>query len=156
MIKMIDISDFIATTLDENIEFQSLCTSLTTKTFDYFVNVDLHEVEVPIPYFGIVTFENNDDKEVKKGFKTQLLLGIDRESPIKTGNITKEPTAEKLEEISLKAIEIVSKEMRTYGINGDTNIMIDYINYYVPNPEGEDDLQMQIDIQFTQDKFLSC
>lgn len=154
--KMIDISRFIARTLDENAEFKDLCTSLIGENFDYFVNVDLARVIVPVPYFGVVTFENRDEKESEYTLKTILLLGICRDDIVKTGNISEEPTAGKIEEISLKAMDIVDKEMRTYGIDGDTNIEVDYINYYVPNPDGEDDLQMQIDIQYKQTKFLVC
>lgn len=154
--KMIDISRFIAKTLDESVEFNDLCTSLIGENFDYFVNVDLARVVVPVPYFGIVTFENRDEKESQYTSKTILLLGISRDDIVKTGNISEEPTAGKIEEISLKAMDIVDKEMRTYGIDGDTNIEVDYINYYVPNPDGEDDLQMQIDIQYKQTKFLVC
>ena len=156
MIKMIDISRFIATTLDESIEFKTLCNTKIGTTFNYFVNVDLARVEVPVPYFGIVTFQNEDDRSVKKGFKTQILLGIDRSEPEQIGNITEEESAANIEELSNKAMEIVFKEMRTYGINSNMNIELNYINYYVPNPEGESDLQMQIDIELIENKYLKC
>lgn len=156
MIKMIDISRFFATTLDESLEFKTLCEEKIGEHFNYFVNVDLARVQVPIPYFGIVTFENKDDRSVQKSFETQILLGISRSEPITVGNITEEESASVLEEISLKAINIILKEMRTYGINSDMNIELNYINYFVPNPEGEEDLQMQIDIQLMQDKYLKC
>ncbi|MEA2091047.1 MAG: hypothetical protein U9O83_01625 [Campylobacterota bacterium] len=156
MITMRSISRFIAEALDASVEFQALSTANAGETFSYFVNVDLSEVEVTIPYFGIVTFENTDEREVKHGFKTQILLGINRDQPTKVGNITEEATVEKIEALAIKALEIIADELRTYGINGDNNIKIAYTNFYVPNPEGEDDLQIQIDIELEQDKFLAC
>ena len=154
--KMIDISRFVATTLDESTIFQDFTEDLINEKLDYFINVDIYEMEVPVPYFAIATFEDTDDKSIEKSFKTQILLGIGRTKPVKTGNITEETSIEKTELIAKKAIEIVSKEMRTYGISGETNIEITYINFFIPKPEGEEDLQVQIDIKFEQQKYLKC
>lgn len=156
MITMRSISRFIAETLNSDIEFKDLSNLLMSAEFNYFVNVDLATVEVPVPYFGIVTFEDKDDKEVEKKFQTQLLIGINRDAPILSDNITEEPSLDKLEQLSRKAIEVISKEMRTFGINGDKNIKVSYLNMYVPTPDGEQDLQLQVDIELEQDKFLSC
>jgi len=155
-ITMRGISRFFAETLNENAEFKALSNSLISNEFDYFVNVDLATVEVPLPYFGIVTFNDKDDKEVEKVFQTQFLIGIDREKPTLINGVMEEPTLDKLETLSRKAFEIIAKEMRTFGIQGDTNIKIAYVNMYVPNPDGEDDLQMQVDVELEQEKFLSC
>jgi len=156
MITMRGISRFFAETLNESAEFKALSNSLISDEFDYFVNVDLATVEVPLPYFGIVTFNDKDDKEVEKKFQTQFLIGIEREKPIDVDGITEEPTLDKLEELTRKAYEVIAKEMRTFGIQGDSNIKISYVNMYVPNPDGESDLQMQVDIELEQEKFLSC
>lgn len=156
MITMRGISRFFAETLNENAEFIALSNSLISDEFDYFVNVDLATVEVPLPYFGIVTFNDKDNKEVEKNFQTQFLIGIEREKPALLNGIMEEPTLDKLEQLSRKAYEIIVKEMRTFGIQGDKNVYISYVNMYVPNPDGEDDLQMQIDIEIEQDKYLSC
>jgi len=154
-ITMRGISRFFAETLNENAEFKALSNSLISNEFDYFVNVDLATVEVPLPYFGIVTFNDKDDKEVEKVFQTQFLIGIDREKPTLINGVMEEPTLDKLETLSRKAFEIIAKEMRTFGIQGDTNIKIAYVNMYVPNPDGEDDLQMQVDIELESEKFLN-
>jgi len=156
MITMRGISNFIAESLNTNAEYIALSNSLMSETFNYFVNVDLATVDVVVPYFGIVTFEDKDDKEVKKAFQTQLLIGINRLDPVTTNKITEEPTLDSLEQLGMKALEVISKDLRIFGIQGDTNIKISYINMYVPNPDGEDDLQMQIDIELEQEKFLSC
>jgi len=156
MITMRGISRFIAETLANDAEFIALSNTLISDEFHYFVNVDLATVQVPLPYFGIVTFEDKDDKEVKKAFQSQLLIGISRETPETVNRITEEPTLDNLEQLSRKAMEVISNEIRTFGIQGDQNIKISYINMYVPNPDGEDDLQMQIDIELEQEKFLSC
>lgn len=155
MIKMIDISSFIVDTLNSSTEFKDLCIEKIDKEFDYFINVDLSRVEVPLPYFAVVTFENQDDIMVKKEYRVQILLGIERQVFVKTNNVTEEPTARTIEELSLKAIELIKKEMRTYGINQEKNIDINYINCFVPNPDGESDLQMQIDMIFYQEKFVN-
>lgn len=152
---MIGISRFVAETLNTNAEFIALSTSLIGGTFDYFINVDLAQVEVPLPYFAIVTFNDKDDRQVEKKFETQLLIGIEREAPVKVNDITEEPTLDKLEQLSRKAYEIIANEMRL-GIQGDQNVRISYVNMYVPAPDGENDLQMQIDIEIEQDKYLSC
>jgi len=153
---MIDISRFIATTLDESLVFQDFTQEQINDNLDYYINVDVFENIVPLPYLSIVTFEDTDDKAVKKTFKTQLLLSAQRNEPITIGNITQEDTAEKIELIARKAIEVLSKDLRNYGILGETNIEIVMINYFIPKPEGEEDLQIQIDIEFEQEKFLKC
>lgn len=156
MITMRGISSFFATALNTNTEFIDLCTSLIGAEFSYFINVDLAQVEVPLPYFSIVTFADKDDKEVRKTFETMFLIGIAREAPVETGGITEEPTLDKLEQLTRKAIEVIAKEMRAFGIQGDKNIKVSYLSMYVPNPDGENDLQMQVDIELEQEKFLSC
>jgi len=156
MITMRGISRFFAETLNQDAEFIALSTSLISAEFDYFVNVDLATVEVPVPYFGIVTFNDKDEKEVEKKFQTQFLIGIDREKPALLNGIMEEPTLDKLEQLSKKALEVIANEIRTFGIQGDQNVRISHVNMYVPNPDGEDDLQMQVDIEIEQDKYLSC
>jgi hypothetical protein len=156
MITMRGLSRQLAEVLDSDATFKALSTTLIGQEFNYFVNVDLSTVEVPIPYFGIVTFNDRDEKEVKKSFQTQLLLGIGRPSPVKINNITEEPSLDILEQLSRAALVAIETERRNFGIQGDKNIKIAYINMYVPSPDGEDDLQMQIDIEFEQEKFLSC
>ena len=155
-ITMRGISRFFAETLYENAEFKALSQSLISDEFNYFVNVDLATVEVPLPYFGIVTFNDKDDREVEKKFETQFLIGIAREKPALLNGVMEEPTLDKLEQLSRKAYEIVTNEMRAFGIQGDKNVRVSYVNMYVPNPDGENDLQMQIDIEIEQDKYLSC
>lgn len=155
MITMRSISRTFAELLENSTEFKALTNSLTSEEFNYYINVDLSSLkEVLLPYFAIVTFNDEDDKEVKKAFKTQFLIGIAREEPITVGKITEEPTLDKLETLTREAVEIISKELRDFGINGDSNVKIDYVNMYVPAPDGEDDLQMQVDIEIGQDKFL--
>lgn len=156
MINMIDISRFIATTLDESTVFKDFTQAQINKNLDYYINVDIFENQVLVPFLSIVTFEDTDDKAIKKSFKTQLLLSIKRSEPSKIGNIIQEDTIEKLELIAKKALEVLAKELRNYGIVGETNIEITMINYFVPQPEGEEDLQIQIDIEFEQEKFLKC
>jgi len=46
--------------------------------------------------------------------------------------------------------------MRIFGIQGSKNVRVSYVNMYVPATDGEDDLQMQIDIEIEQDMYLSC
>ena len=149
------ISRFFAETLNTDDEFITLSTSLIGEPFTYFVNVDLSKVEVPNNFFGIVTFNDKDDKEVEKLFQTQFLIGINRDKPVDIGGITEEPTLDKLEQLTRKAYEVVAKAMRTFGIEGETNIQISYVNMYVPEPDGEDDLQMQVDIELEQIKFTN-
>lgn len=158
IITMRGISRFIAETLDTNAEFIALSTTEIGEPFNYFVNVDLSNLQggVPIPYFGIVTFDDQDDREVRKFFKTQLLIGIERTKPVTTSGITEEASLEILETLSRKAVELVEKEMRIFGVQGEKNIRVSFVNFYVPNPDGEDDLQMQVDIEFDQDKYLTC
>lgn len=158
MITMRGISRFIAESLDGNSEFIMLSNSQLGAPFNYFVNVDLANLpyQIPLPYFGIVTFDDHDTREVRKYFKTQLLIGIDRTAPITNGGITEEPSLEILEVLSRKAVELFTKDMRTFGVQGDNNIRLSFVNFYVPNPDGEDDLQMQVDIEFDQDKYLTC
>ena len=156
-ITMRQISRFIAETLNDSLEFKTLSNSLISAEFNYYVNVDIAELdEVPAPYFSVVTFEDKDEKETKKAFQTILLVGIERDPPVKTDNITEEPTLKNLEDLVVKAMEIIANDLRIFGVNTDKNIKISYINMYVPNPDGEDDLQMQVDIEFEQDKYISC
>jgi len=154
MITMRGLSMFFAETLNTNVEFTNLCNSLLGVKFNFFVNVDMASVEVPIPYFGIVTFEDKDDKEVEKKFQSMFLIGINRQDAINTSGITEEPTLDNLETLSRKAIEIINKEMGAFGVQGDKNIRMNYVNMFVPSPDGEDDLQMQVDIESEQYKFL--
>jgi hypothetical protein len=155
-VTMRGISRFFAETLNENAEFIALSDSLISDEFNYFMNVDLATVEVPLPYFGIVTFNDKDDREVEKKFQTQFLIGIEREKPDLLNGVMEEPTLDKLEQLSRKAYEIITNEMRFFGIQGDKNVRVSYVNMYVPNPDGDDDLQMQIDIEIEQDKYISC
>ena len=156
MITMRGTSRLFAETLNSNLDFIALSNSLISSTFNYYVNVDLANLAggVALPYFSIVTFNDKDDKEVSKSFQTQFLIGIAREDFTTTSNITEEPTLAKLEALARKAIDVISKEIRDFGIEGDTNIKVAYVNMYVPNPDGEDDLQMQVDIELEQEKFL--
>lgn len=155
-VTMRGISRFFAETLNTNAEFIALSQSLISDEFNYFVNVDLATVEVPLPYFGIVTFNDKDDREVDKKFQTQFLIGISREKPVLVDGVIEEPTLDKLEQLSRKAYEVIANEMRTFGIQGSKNVRISYVNMYVPTPDGETDLQLQIDIELEQDKYLSC
>lgn len=155
MITMRGLSRQLAEALNTDATFKALSTSLIGGEFNYFVNVDLSTVEVPLPYFGIVTFNDKDDREVVKSFQTQFLIGITRTDPTTVGNITEEASLDKVEELSRAALVVIETERRNFGIQGDKNIKITYINMYVPSPDGEDDLQMQIDIEWEQDKFLN-
>ena len=152
-VTMRGISRFFAETLNTNAEFIALSQSLISTEFNYFVNVDLVTVEVPLPYFGIVTFNDKDDKEVEKKFQTQFLIGIGREDPVLIDGAMEEPTLDKLEQLTRKAYEVIVKEMR-FGIEGDNNVKISYVNMYVPAPDGENDLQLQVDIEIEQDKYI--
>lgn len=156
MITLRGITRFCVETLNTNAEFITLCNSLLSTTFTYYVNIDHRVTEATLPYFSAVTYNDEDDKEVSKSFKTIFLIGIERQKPVTVNDITEEPTLATLETIARKAIELIAKDMRIFGVEGDKNIKFDYINYYVPNPEGENDLQMQIDIGFEQEKFLGC
>ena len=157
MITMRGISRFIAETLNESQEFIDLTDSLIFSEFNYYVNVDIYRLEeVFLPYASVVTFNDKDDKEVEKNFETVMLVGIPRQDFQETNGVFEEPTLDNLEVLSRKAVEVVEKELRTFGINGDKNIRISYINYFCPNPEGEDGLQMEISIKFEQDKYLGC
>lgn len=155
-ITMRGVSRHVAELLENEASFLALSSSTIVENFTYYVNIDITQVELELPYFGIVTFQDTDDVEVKKSFKTQFLIGIRREAPIQIGAISEEPTLEKLEILSRKAVELIRKDIRAFGIQGDKNIKIAYVSYYVPEPDGEIDLQMQVDIEFEQDKFLSC
>lgn len=157
MITMRGLSRFIVDTLNTNPDFISLSQSIMAgSTFNYYVNVDLANIEVQIPYFAVVTFDDKDDKSTRKFFRSQLLIGIDRSQPVTSGGVTEEPTQLNLETLSRKAIDLIEKDMRVFGVEGDNNIRPTYVGMYVPVPDGEEDLQMQIDIEFDQDKYLSC
>ena len=154
MITMRAISRTFAEILNTDTGLKALSNSLISDEFNYYVNVDLATIEVKMPYFGIVTFNNMDDKEVKKAFKVQFLIGIAREAVTTVNRISEEPTLDKLEQLTIKAVEVIAKELRDFGISNEKNIKIAYINMYVPTPDGEDDLQMQVDIELEQEKFL--
>jgi len=155
-VTMRGISRQFAELLNTNAEFIALSQSLISDEFNYFVNVDIETLaEVPMPYFSIVTFNDKDEKEIKKSFQLLFLIGIEREAPALLNGVTEEPTLNKLETLTRKAFEIMAKEMRDFGIQGDKNVKISYVNMYVPNPEGDDDLQMQVDIEIEQDKYIS-
>jgi hypothetical protein len=151
------ITRFFAETLNNSAEFTALSNSLLGGKFNFYINVDLATLtEVLLPYFSMVTFEDKDDKEVEKKFKAMFLIGIERQDPVTVSGITEEPTLDNLEQLTRKAVEIIEKDLRTFGIDGDTNIRFTYINMYVPSPDGEDDLQMQVDIELESEKFLQC
>lgn len=158
MITMRGLSRAIVDAVSSDTTFLALTNSLVGSTFEYYVNVDLTELTdgVALPYFSIVTFTDQDDIEIKKFFKTQILLGIERQKPVRVNNITEEPSLDILEQLSRKALDVIKSEIRTFGVQGDTNIRISFVNFYVPKPDGEVDLQMQIDLEFNQDKFLAC
>ena len=70
MITMRGISRESAEALNTDVEFIALCQSEISAEFNYYVNVDLATVnEVPLPYFSIVTYNDEDDKEIKKAFR---------------------------------------------------------------------------------------
>jgi hypothetical protein len=150
------ISRTIAELLNTNVEFLALSNSLLSSEFTYYVNIDFTQVELELPYFGIVTFMDSDEADITKSFKTQLLIGIRREQAVMSGSISEEPTLDKLESLSRKAVELIRKDVRAFGVQGEKNIKITYVSFYVLEPDGEIDLQMQVDIIFEQDKFLSC
>jgi len=156
MIKLRDIALFFAETLDQNQEFKDLSIATIDGKFNYFVNVDLENTEVPMPYFSIVAFEKKYDKEVEKAYEVILLVGIARTEPTKSGNITEEISFSNLETLSIEAVETIEKEMRLYGISGEKNLYFTYANYFFPNPSGEDDYQCQISIEIQSDLFLGC
>ena len=147
----------IAETLNGSQEFKDLSVSLAGNEFNYMLNIDTYAVvEVPLPYFIIRTTNKLDDKEIEKSYETQFLIGIERQDFIEVNGITEEPTLSNLEELSDKAYEIVEEEIRVFGIQGDKNIKVSYVNMNVIDPTGENDLQIQVDIKLEQDKFLSC
>lgn len=124
--------------------------------FEFFVNVDLSKTEVSLPYFAVATFTDSDDRQVRKSFKTQILMGIASLPPITTAGITEDPSLDILETLGRKAVELIETMLRDFGVQGDKNIHIAYLGMYIPEPAGEDDLQIQIDIEFEQEKFLTC
>jgi len=150
------ISDLLSKTLSTNTDFIQFCTDRIGKEFEYFINADCSTIYVPLPYFSIVTYDSLDDKGVSRLFKTQWLIGIAREDPTREGNITKELPLTHIEDIAIKAIEVITKELRTFGVEGDKNIHISYVNMSIPYPDGEDGLQLQVDIEFEKEKLLSC
>lgn len=159
MITMHSIAKMIAETLDSSIEYKDFCTATIDNNFTYYLNIDPETLEqVPMPYFGVITYNDRDSKENYKGFQTQFLIGIqkDEKPDVSATTIIVDNTLEKLEKVTDKALELVAKEIRTFGINGDTNIRIAFTNKYIPKADGHEDLQMQVDIELEQDKYLTC
>ena len=159
MITMSGIAKTIASALDSSVEFQDFCTTTIDNNFIYYVNVDPETlVDVPLPYFGINVYNDRDAKEHYKGFQAQLLVGLEKTLVPNTSatTIIIDDTFEKLEKVADKALELLATEIRTFGIDGEMNIQIAFINKYVPKADGEEDLQMQVDIELEQDKYMSC
>jgi len=156
MITMTGISRFFAETLNENAEFIALSNSLLGEAFTYYINVDVNTVETEDSFFGIVTFNDKDDKEVEKKFQSMFLINIQRDDTVEDSGIVEEATLDKLEQLTRKALEVIAYDIRAFGIQGEKNVKVSYINMYVPAPDGEDNLQMQVDIDIEQDKYLSC
>ena len=156
MISMTNVSMFIYETLNTNAEFKILSNALMGKEFKYFVNIDLYQVEPTLPYFGIVTFEKDESPANSIEFKTHILLGIDRINPTDGNNLVIEPTLENIEQLSKLALDIIAKDLRTFGINGDMNVEVKDLILGVPTPEGSEELQMSISITLEQQRFLGC
>lgn len=154
---MSDITRFFAETMDTNAEFKALALSLTgVEDFKFYLNIDTINTELEHDNCcAIITYEDSDEREVEKSFKSTLLFSILRHENTESGNIIEEPTSRNLELIIQKGLEIIAKEMRIYGIAGETNVLFDYINIESLNPEGEDDLQMQVDIKIKQEKYIN-
>ncbi|MBL0721005.1 MAG: hypothetical protein JJV88_00295 [Sulfurovum sp.] len=156
---MNQITKSFANILNESDEFSDFCTEVIDNNFIYYLNIDPVTLnEIPLPYFSITTYNEKDEPGSHKGFQIQFLVGIMKEDVPDTtaGTIIVDNTLEKLENVVSKAIEIITNEIRVFGIDGDKSANIAFINKYVPKADGEEDLQMQIDIGLEQDKFLSC
>jgi len=152
---MYNLSLAIAEILDGSAEFRTLCTDTIGKEFNYYVHIDMANVDsVDLPYFSLVTYTNKQENGARDELTTQLLLGIERSTPFKTGRIEKEETQQKIEVIATKALEVMKKDMLAFGLDGNKDMLIDYVNMYAPPPNGENDIQLQIDIVFSKTKCL--
>ena len=90
----------------------------------------------------------------KDSFDVQFLVGIERYTNSKDEAVTEEISSEKLELVILKAIEVFMNEIKVFGVNGETNIQLVHKNFYLAPPDGEIDIQMQVDLVFEQERFL--
>jgi len=152
--RIYELGKFIANTLNDSDDYKSYCSDTIGATFDYYLNVDLNRVEIMLPYFSIVAYNNTQTADENITFDVQFLVGIERYTNSKDEAITEEVSSEKLELVILKAIDIIMNEIRTTGVNGETNIQLMHKNFYLVPPDGEIDIQMQVDLVFEQERFL--
>ena len=142
-----DVSMAFAKILDESVEFKDLCIATLGKPFTYYVHVDMANVDgIDLPYFSFVTYTAKKQNGEREEVLVQMLAGIERTGVTNEGSIYTESTQLDLETVTKKAIELIVKEMSTFGVNGEKGFIQDYLNIYAPPPMGEEDIQLQIDM----------
>ena len=157
-ITMYGVSNFLAQTLDNSQEFKDFVTATIGDEiiFVVFPNAQaLEGYELPDNSIGIVTYRHIDATAISFEFWTAFYVTI-KLFDIEI-NATKwvDPTFEKLELICLKAKKLIKARLKLTGIAGDTNIQIDTFTMDNPVPDGENGLQMQVDIRMSK-KLLGC
>ena len=158
MITTYEVAKFLNDTLSDSIEFNDFVTAEIESEMVYMLYQDMSRipngVNFPDNHISIATYENLDEAGKYKGFKTFLLITIQRYDTTATGNKWVEPTFEKLDSIALKAKEVIKKELGLHGINGNMEQNIEEFNMFTPAPNGENGLQMQIDIRMSKDLLI--
>lgn len=152
---MYQVSMGLAQILDSNAEFKTLCTDTLGAEFTYYVHVDLTSVDdLVMPYFSFVTYTDTNRAGEYGEVLVQMLAGVTRSDTVATGAIVTEDTQHLLEVVTKKAIEIIEQEMNIFGINGENGFIKEYLNIYAPPPDGEEDIQLQIDMILNTKKCL--
>lgn len=153
---MYDVSLAFAKTLNDSIAFKQFCVDTIGDEFTHYVHIDMANVdELEMPYFSFVTYTDTNRSGEYGEVLVQILSGMNRSSNTEdVSGIHTENTQQLLEKVTRYAIELIIKEMMTFGINGEKGFIKEYLNMYASPPNGEEDIQLQIDMILNTNKCL--
>ena len=152
MFALSDIQKFIADTLKNDISFNDEAYASLGLDFGYYIDANSLDGVVELPCITVFGIETTDELRNNETLYTiqYNLTAICSMKPIIQDSISIYPTKGILEKLAIKSIELISQELRVYGINGKSNLKISAKNLFLTDIGEADDVQAIVTLQISE------
>lgn len=158
MIGQTEIQKFMALSLKNNAEFSTLCTSELGSELNFYIDSSVRETYEELPYFVIHKDISDIPNQDADSYVTQFVIcaSMPETTPTEdTDGIFVFPTIESVENVIMKAIEVIKCALRDLGINGDKEYYIGQTRIAFAEIGEADELLGAVEILLQKDKFLN-
>lgn len=150
------IQKFIISTLREDVEFNTLAKDGLGTDFSYFIDADAFDSIDSLPSITAFGIETTDAKGEDTSYVVQYNLSAEyNDKPVVENGISFYPTKGILENLAIKSIDLLIKEINTFGLNGECGkISITDKNLFLTDVGEAQDIQAIISMRLVEKKTM--